>query len=203
MYDGGLQRGKARVHGDLESAAHPSVHPSVLVSIKIGEHLGAGRFNCPSTAVTGRGRSRNHRAPPIHGRFERRLGWCCIDPDKGDSALCSQRRPVCGRQHRPSPGCLGQPVRRSGVGFAAGAVGTWSSHWARLATIGRPIAGRCSSRLANAPGVRRRSLWRNLAGVRWTLAVPLRAASDASPRTSSRCSPAPSVRWRQPSSVAA
>jgi len=48
MYDGGLQRGKARVHGDLESAAHPSV----LVSIKIGEHLGAGRFNCPSTVVT-------------------------------------------------------------------------------------------------------------------------------------------------------
>jgi len=34
---------KARVRGDLESAAHPSV----LVSIKIGEHLGPGRFSCP------------------------------------------------------------------------------------------------------------------------------------------------------------
>ncbi len=57
---------------------------------------------------------------------------------------------------------------------------------------------------ATVPGVGRRSLWLDRAGVRWALAVPVRESSDVSapPRTSCRCWSAPCVRWKQLSSVA-
>ena len=138
-------------------------------------------------------------------------------PPQGGTAVGLRRPPVCGRltAHRlaaqgGSVRLQWRPGRPRGVGLAAGSVSvspqvrwgsaaSWSSRpelaW-RPSIVGPRVCVRHSRPAHRAE--RRRSLWLDQAGVSWALAVPLRGSSDASatPRTSSRCSPAPCVRCK-------
>jgi hypothetical protein len=147
---------------------------------------------------------------PQHGAVRPALAWSCTALTRRDvarfattSGVRSSTRPSTGGSGRA---CSGRPVRSRGVDVAEfGGAGGVSEQSPRGSTGDRSSSdGGCVCGIlgpAMVSGVRRRSLWLDRAGVRWALTVPLRESSDASPRTSSRCSPAPSVRWKQLSSA--
>ena len=127
---------------------------------------------------------------PQHSRGRAAL-ICCGPSPQGGTALCLRRPPVCVRRltaHRQAAqgGCSSGPAGSRRVGLAPGSV---DRRRRGAAASGSAARIHRRDRGPAVPSVRRRCLWLERAGVRWTLAVPLRAISDAYPpaRTSSRC----------------
>src|SRR6266496_4715130 len=175
-------------------------HLSARPVIRAGFRLGWGSMPRRARGAT--------LIAPQHGGDRAALTW--IGPHKvarsrlEDALSCAVVSPPIvwrPRAARPAPRCLSR--RRFGGGRRRRGVAALSSPGDHPSSDRGYVCGILAR--PTVPSVRRRSLWIDQAGVRMALAVPFRGSSDASatPRTSSRCSPAPHARCKRLSSVAA